>query len=179
MAWLHACDLPPRSVISGWHRYCADYIVPACIQWDGPRQLTVRRSGGRARGEGGGQRRRTARETTSSGDDAALYSTGCSTRLVSERASLEQWIVLEDVIVRSLAGLVTSRIVNSSPHRCPMCNVLISRLLIGNTGQIGNFVSSQIPGIYIWFCTIVGAFDVGGGYWKEYMGLWQYVSNTY
>ena len=29
-------------VISGWHRYCADYIVPACIQWDGPRQLTVR-----------------------------------------------------------------------------------------------------------------------------------------
>lgn len=53
MAWLHACDLPLRSVISGWHRYCADYIVPACIQWDGPRQLTVRRRGER-KGKGVG-----------------------------------------------------------------------------------------------------------------------------
>lgn len=78
MAWLHACDLPLRSVISGWHRYCADYIVLACIQWDGPRQLTVRSRGwGEGRAKRWGQR--TTRETVSN-RDAALCSTGYLTR---------------------------------------------------------------------------------------------------
>lgn len=177
MAWLHACDLPPRSVISGWHRYCADYIVPACIQWDGPRQLTVRRSGGRARGEGGGQRRRTARETTSSGDDAALYSTGCSTRLVSERASLEQWIVLEDVIVRSLAGPVTSRIVNSSLPDVQCLNFPFIDRQHRADRELCQFTNSRNLYLVLYHCRCVWCRGIG--YWKEYMGLWQYVSNTY
>jgi len=81
--------VPPRSVISGWHRYCADYIVPVCIQWDGPQQ---RREGG-SRGVDGGERKRR-------GDaPGTLYWLSACKRT---RGSLKQWIVLEDVIVRSL-----------------------------------------------------------------------------
>lgn len=158
VAWLHACDLPLRSVISGWHRYCAHYIVPACIQWDGPRQLTVRSRGwGERKGKEVG-----AENNQRNCEQQRCCSTGCLDSLVSERASLEQWIVLEDVIVRSLAGPVTFRIVNSSPmalllitrsSRCPMQCLnfpFIDRQHRADR-TTGILSIHKFPGIYIWF----------------------------